>query len=300
MLLQILFLGALQYFIGAVDVESYWLRFDGSLDEDNADVVVDRNGNMIFSGHYCSNAATLFDPTNRPVAEAPLPENMCGLAVAKYYQNGSFAWVVRFSGSDVIFNGQIATDVSDNVIVCGQFYANPMRIYDSKGSQVRSMSPMGGWDNAGLIAKFTSGGDFVFASRVDGFSGDGINGCGVDNLGNIVAIGAFSSTTLYFYDPQDNFIGTLSNAGGTWSTFVTKYSPTGTYRWAVRIDGSSIDFTSTKGVAIDRNNSILTSGYYSSSTLTISHVGGSATLPRNKWTRVERCESCWIWRIVYF
>ncbi len=87
----------------------------------------------------------------------------------------------------------------------------------------------------GFVAKFTSSNSLAWCTYIGGSGADQINGMAVDPAGNVVVVGATSSSDMPFTravqaslrGPQDAFIAKL-NASGTSLTFGTYFGGSGT------------------------------------------------------------------------
>jgi hypothetical protein len=99
-------------------------------------------------------------------------------------------------------------------------------------------------------------GDWKWARKSGGNSGDSGNGIAADRQGNIVVAGSFSSS-ISFAAPNPNNVGPLSGFGSS-DIFVAKYDATGALLWAVRAGGTGPDRGN--GVAVDESGNVYVTG----------------------------------------
>ena len=280
--------------ITAAQAPPFFLRMDGALGEAAADIDLDSQGNLIVSVHYCSDPAILWDIAGQPVAEVPAPFYRCALMIAKYSAEGLYVWSVYLTGPSpiiggAVFTAQLSIDPFDNIVVAGQFFSDPLRIYDANDLEAATISPLAdGNVAAGYLAKFTQSGTLVFATLLDGTFEDAAAGCIADSLGNIIVLAGFQSSAVNIYDAQMQVARTLTQNYATFNNiYMVKYSPLGSYIWAYQWEGSEWEFPSSQGLAIDSHDNIYMSGYFTSISMVMYHANGSSTFSRQgAWTSI--------------
>lgn len=81
-------------------------------------------------------------------------------------------------------------------------------------------------------------------------------GLALDSAGNVFATGIFNRTTDF--DPGAG-TNVMTSNGGT-DVFVTKFSATGAYQWAVSVGGTGNDWA--RGIAVDGGGNVHVAGYF--------------------------------------
>jgi hypothetical protein len=93
----------------------------------------------------------------------------------------------------------------------------------------------------------------LWSQRFGGTNADQISSLAIDSQGNAIVTGFFQGRVT---------IGTntMTSVNNSVDTFLAKYSPTGAVLWAKNFPNSSYDAGT--GVAVDRNDNILLTGYF--------------------------------------
>ena len=261
-----------------------WVRQAGGSDYDTGlGLAVDGEGNVLVTGTVSSlDGFGVGSLTNT------------GAFVAKYSGQGQLLWVRSISGGY-----RIATDPAGNVYVTdgsvtkldrdgNRLWSVPTGVVASRGIAVDSAgnSYITGWIEAGAnfgttnltvsgnqdacVAKYDSGGNFMWVHQMGGVEEDRGIGIASDALGNVYATGRFTGTA--------SFGGTNLADGGTNLTalgeddiFLARLDSTGRLVWARRAGGLYSD--SGVGVAVDEQGSVFLTGNFN-------HVGtfGAASL----------------------
>lgn len=105
---------------------------------------------------------------------------------------------------------------------------------------------------------------------------DVANSIASDNNGNVVSVGYFVSDSISFESIHlRNYLASNSDV------YIVKYDAAGNVLWAKGAGGSDNDVAT--GVAIDNNNEITVTGYFTSNTITF----GSTTLTRDAATNAD-------------
>jgi hypothetical protein len=164
--------------------------------------------------------------------------------LVKHNAQGTVSWSNRIGAADYDFVQNIITDDEGNVIVTGYFYGTTQigqDEYTAYGSQDL------------FIAKFNSGGDFLWSYRAGGPMADYITGLALDADQNLAITG-------YFYDAitfGDTTIPALSSS----DIFLAKFNPGGELQWVTSAGGSSSDQARAAGIDPD-GNILLTGSFY--------------------------------------
>jgi hypothetical protein len=114
-----------------------------------------------------------------------------------------------------------------------------------------------GWFD-GQTAPPSGTGSQIWARRLSGsgpFDNAYASGIAVDDVGNVVVVGAFQGSV-------DFGGGSLTSAGGT-DVFVAKYSASSAHLWSRRFGGASDDYA--EGVTVDGAGDVDVAGYFSGS-----------------------------------
>jgi inorganic pyrophosphatase len=218
-------------------------RWGGTGFDEGRGVAVDGSGNVHVTGRFEGTAD--FDPD--PVDTYPLTS--AGSAdgfVVKLDSAGGFEWAARIGGTSGDVGRGVALDGSGNVHVTGYFSGTAD--FDPDPVDTYPLTSAGSGD--GFVVKLDSAGDFEWAARIGGTSGDFGFGVAVDGSGNVHVTGYFSGTVDFDPDPADTF--ELTSAGSD-DVFVVRLDPSGGLAKAVRLGGTGSDVGF--GVAVDGSGS---------------------------------------------
>ena len=230
--------GGIGLFVAKLDPMGVCQWSEGADKGTGSSVAVDSSGNVFVVG--------TFDGT-MDLAGCSLAENVVsgpGLFVAKLDPMGVCQWSKGASGVDIQDAKSLAVDSSGNILVTGAFsgmmsFAGCSLSTKAPGMFVVKLAPMGEcqWGRAAGDAGSQYG-----------------RGVAVDNAGNILVTGAFSSVMdLGCKAP-------LLNAGPL-GLFVTKLDPVGGCQWIKGAGGSGSQYG--RGVAVDSTGNVLVTGSFS-------------------------------------
>jgi hypothetical protein len=156
-------------------------------------------------------------------------------------------WVGNFGGQ--AFPDGIAVDASGNSYVVGYFPANlPLG--------ATTLISAGGPD--AFLVKLDSAGNPQWSKQFGGLLNQFATDVAVDSAGNVVVVGEFQSAVSF------DGVNTVT-AQGT-DAFVVKLSPAGAVLWTKVFNegaGNGNGSQGAKGVAIDKNNDVVVTGYFS-------------------------------------
>jgi fibronectin type 3 domain-containing protein len=116
-----------------------------------------------------------------------------------------------------------------------------------------------------ITGNLPSGGQTVWAERLGGAQNDVGYSVAVDSGSNIITTGIFTGTA----DLGAGFVTSLGAA----DMYIAKYSPSGTYQWAIHFGGAGASITP-QAVAVDRGDNVLVTGTF---TGTVDFGGGPKT-----------------------
>jgi hypothetical protein len=187
-------------------------------------VTSDNAGNVYTAGYF----SQIVDFNPGPGTHTLDAQNGSGY-IQKLNSNGSFAWVCQSLGSAI--PSCIRGDASGNLYVTGHF--NGSACFTSSVSSVcLNTSTVNGTD--AFVLKLNSSGTFQWAKQISGVDEQkGLQLC-LDPSGNIYSTGVFKGTADF--DPGPS---TFTLSGGWMDLYVTKFSSSGNFIWAVKADGTS-------------------------------------------------------------
>jgi len=173
----------------------------------------------------------------------------------------NWSWAMSFSSANSDQGRRVATDLSGNVFMTGQY----------SGTITFGTTTLTNSNGAGdvFIVKMDPSGNVLWAKSVGGNDLEDSWGVDTDASGNVFIVGSFESDTIKF--------GTTSlvnayNSGTRSDIFIAKYDANGNLLWAKRAGNNYSD--EAFGIATDLNGDVYVSGNFQSSTITF----GTTTL----------------------
>jgi len=170
-----------------------------------------------------------------------------------YADDALYGWAKSIGGTGTDVGQSTAVDSSGNVYTVGYF--NGTVDFDP-GVGTANLTSGGG--NDGFISKLDSSGNYVWAKKIGGSSGDVIYSIVFDSSGNIYTTGYFGGTVDF--DPGAG-TANLSSISGSADAFISKLDSNGDYVWAKSIGGSSSDYG--YDINVDSSGNIYTTGFFS-------------------------------------
>ena len=152
-------------------------------------MAIGTDNSVVLVGQVVGGSAVLFDRSLAQVAILPKIGTTAAF-MAKYSSTGSFLWSVRMTGlttSSSESANAVTIDKQNNVIVGGEFFSQPLTIFDANNVNVTVMQAVG--SSGGFIAKFTPSGNLVWTCRLDSAARDSILDLTSDSINNIVVAG---------------------------------------------------------------------------------------------------------------
>ena len=238
-----------------------WAKRLGGADSDHAGgVASDSSGNVIFVGGVFDSGYLDGDRTlNRPFETSGLGAG--DAFISKFSSSGTFLWGKRLSGWSADNARSVATDASDNVIVTGYVQAEDRADLNGDGdmNDGPAETDYGVTGSDVFITKFTSGGSHIWAKRLKSESNAHGESVATDASGNIIVTG-YTHARIDLNGDGDYSDGAKESTslGGS-DIFISKFSSSGTFRWAKRLGGNNGDRG--LGVAADSSGYIITVGY---------------------------------------
>jgi hypothetical protein len=202
-----------------------------------AGIVVDSSGNSYVTGEFEGTSA--FGATTLTSA------GINDIYVAKMDSGGNFLWAKRAGGTSYDRGRGIAVDSSGNTYITGYFQG-------TAEFGATTLTSAGSSDT--YIAKVDSGGNFLWAKRAGGTSGDEGHGIAVDSSGNAYVTGIFTGTAVF----GATTLTSTSVGGG--DTYIAKVDSGGNFLWAKRAGGTSGNVG--YGIAVDSSGNAYITGYF--------------------------------------
>ncbi|UTW67500.1 SBBP repeat-containing protein [bacterium SCSIO 12643] len=210
-------------------------------------ITVDSIGNVYVIGNFKDTVD--FDPS---IGVFDLISNgNIDCFILKLDVNGNFIWVKQIGGINLDKATSIIIDNQSNIYCSGYFR---LTVDFDPGVAVSNLVSAGYSDV--FVQKLDSNGDFLWAKRFGGTSGDFGYSMTVDDLGNVYSAGVFNGTVDF--DPG---IGTynLTSIGNT-DIFIQKLDANGDFLWAKRMGGIGYDVA--YSIAVDIYGNVYSTGYF--------------------------------------
>ncbi len=219
----------------------------------DASITTDSDGNVYTTGSFIGTLD--FDPGAGVANLTSAGSN--DIYISKLDSDGNYLWAKRIGGNGYDVPQSIAIDSLGNVYTTGSF--SPINGYFS---ETVDFDPGIGVANLTslyidiYISKLDSDGNYVWAKRIGGNSGDVGSSLAIDSLDNVYTTGLFNGTVDF--DPGA-LVANLTSVGSN-SIYISKIDSDGNYVWAKSIGHSSY---SLPFVAIDSYTNIYTIGGFS-------------------------------------
>ena len=163
--------------------------------------------------------------------------------IAKYDGSGKVVWA-RQAGSSGIDKGfSVCCDPHDNVLVTGSF--RETAAFGDRKLTARGFSDI-------FIAKYDPAGKLIWVKQAGGKGFDRGLAVTADRAGNVYATG-------YFKD-EARFDQTRLTSNGGRDIFISKYSPDGEFRWAVKAGGTYWDYG--YALTVDNKDRLYVTGFF--------------------------------------
>jgi gliding motility-associated-like protein len=211
-------------------------------------LVIDKDNNVIICGLF--NNTVDFDP-------GPGTYNITSTAhiqayVVKLNNNGDFIWAKQLGNSPIVYSGSAIVDVNcdknGNIYTMGAFSGT---CDFDPGSAVHNLTS--GSIRDGFVAKWTPGGDFIWAKGIKNVATEYNNhmyprAIDFDNMNNVIVAGSFYGT--FDFDP-----GTASHniVGNGYDCYILKLTEQGDFVWVKIISGNGYEAAHDFMVGADNN-----------------------------------------------
>lgn len=221
----------------------------GFFDDEGLSIDVDNNGNVFATGKFESSAD--FDPNATTFSLTSVGSE--DAFILKLDSLGNFKWAMQIGSinDDAAFAS--THDNSGNCFVTGQFSG----IADFDPSSVFYNLVSSGAEEA-FVLKLDNNGNFIWAKKMGGLGGDGGRSIALDNSGNVLTGGIFSTFSADF-DPGVAVFN-LTNSGQQ-DAYISKLDPNGNFIWAKGIGGPQFDYV--LSLALDNLGNVYATGSYS-------------------------------------
>ena len=201
-------------------------------------ITSDAVGNIYITGYFDSTTINLGGIILTNSDASGYNEDMF---FAKYDSSGNVLWAKSEGGSNIIDEANsITTDKIGNIYIAGFF-------------------------NNKIIAKFDTSGNAVWTKSTNGF---GIaNSITSDTLGNVYITGCFSGQSIIFYSD------TLTNSGGGYNIFITKYDSSGNVIWAKSTSSAGpFLFNYSNSIITDAIGNVYLKGYFGNDSISFGNI----------------------------
>ncbi len=170
--------------------------------------------------------------------------------LAKYTPEGDLAWVRQAGGVDQDTGRDLAVDAAGNVYLAGGFAGT---------ATFGDVTLVSAGSSDAFLAKYTPGGEVVWARRGGGDQGDLAYGVAVNAAGEAHLAGSFRGVALFGALP-------VQSAGET-DVFVVKYDPDGEPLWVEGIGADGAEYTRGGGIGLDASGNVYVTGSFSNTIL---------------------------------
>ncbi len=207
-------------------VVSWATYFGGTANEEHTFVTVASNGDALVAGSTSSASGIS--------SSGAYQENLSGewdAFLARFNSEGELVWSTYFGGVGNEFPWNVQTGSDGNIYLFGQTSSQ-------SGLSVGSVhqSAFGGGPSDGFVAKFSSGGQLLWATY---FGGEGFEESvfgSIDNSGNVTICGTTNSLSQIATPSAHQ-----TSFGGFADVFVAKINPSGQLIWSTYLGGAGDD-----------------------------------------------------------
>jgi len=221
-------------------------------------VTVDENENVYTTGW--SNDTVDFDPGAGVYIHNPGPGTGSYTFISKLDSNGNYVWAKTIGDTTTNRSYDITTDNSGDVYVTGAFSGSVDFDPDQGVAPLVADGPLIDI----FILRLNSSGEYVWAKRMGGPTEDYGASISVDQGGNVICSGAFTSAADFDPDSTATFI--ISNPSNYYSDiFVAGLDNSGNFLWAKSAAGNLLEWVN--GMSLDQTGNIFITGAFTSQQL---------------------------------
>ena len=247
----------------------YTLRIDGTLNETIGSITTAADGSVYAAGYYDSTQANFYATNGTTVVQTlgnlnTSSGNIFAGFIAKYTPAGALQYTLRIDGTLNETIGSIATAADGSVYVTGSYTSTSANFYATNGTTIVQTLGNLNTNNAGFIAKYTSGGALQYTLRIDGTINEEPVSITTAGDGSVYVTGYYGSSQANLYATDGTTIlGTLGTvSAGLYVGFIAKYTSGGALQYTLRIDGARSELPVSITTATD--GSVYVTGYYGS------------------------------------
>jgi hypothetical protein len=214
-------------------------------------VKVDHMGNIILTGWFYGSVD--FDTG---VNNFTINAFYGDMFVLKLDPAGNFIWAKNMGGSNITQASSLAIDPLNNILLTGHF--NGTTDFDPGPNTYNLTEANINGHGDSFIMKLDSVGNFMWAGRF-GINEMSMSNCiTTDNRGNVYTTGYYKGQ-LDFDPGAGTYI--LSSPSKN-NAYVLKLNGNGQFQWAKQFGDSTVESYG-NGIAVDYNNNVYTTGYFS-------------------------------------
>ncbi len=228
-----------------------WALSSGGISYDYGnDIAIDKNGNLILTGSFCSSAIT-FGTVTLTKPTISLESNMF---VVELTPAGIGLWGASTGSASLDDDDgySVSSDSSGNVFVTGRFSSASLTF----GSiTIVNHGPLGSMDL--YVVKYNSIGNVLWAKSVGGYSDDWGNCGAVDAEGSLLLAGQYRSPQIIF--GLDTIVGPVSTQ---YNILLLKFDTAGNAVWTKQFDGGGLVSEIGTSIAVDPSGNIYFGGIF--------------------------------------
>ncbi len=226
-----------------------WVQsFGGTSNDLGNSIAVDASGNVYTTGYFSGTVD--FDPGAGTANLSSVGQ--FDVFVQKLDASGNYQWARSFGSSLNDVGQSVAVDASGNVYTTGRFRGT---VDFDPGAGTANFTSAGQDDI--FVQKLDASGNYLWAKRFGGSSGENGNFITLDALGHVYTTGAFQGTVDF--DPGVATF-TLTSIAGSFDGFVQKLDASGNFVWARSLGGNSDD--DGRSIRVNASGDIYTTGIF--------------------------------------
>lgn len=239
-----------------------WQRTGGSIQEDAAtSITTDASGNVYVTGYFAYKANPPFEiDTAYFDNNTIISKGHSDAFVCKYNALGTLIWVKGYGGALPDDGQGIKADNNGHLYITGNFAlsgASPPE-HSTAVFDTFTITSIGGNGDI-FVARLDTSGNVQWIKTAGSYFSDFGYSIAIDTLGNVYAMGTYSSSYMLFDSYQLNSVSS-GWVGG--DIYMAKYDSAGIFLWAKTIGATntSTDPTPPPGIIDSRNISISKDG----------------------------------------